>query len=74
MKLRAQFVFILIYGRDRQGRVLKFENDHFLVFLAAWVFFPKFWGKLRGELLEVHKIIRVSHVVSCGILFILFYV
>ena len=50
MKLRAQFVFILIYGRDRQGRVLKFENDHFLVFLAAWVLFPKFWDKLRGDL------------------------
>ena len=25
-------------------------------------------------MLEVHKIIRVPHVVSCGILFILFYV
>ena len=50
MKLRAQFVFIFIYGRDRQGRVLKFENDNFLVFLAAWVLFPKFWGKLRGDL------------------------
>ena len=50
MKLRAEFVFILIYGRDRQVRMLKFENDDFLVFLAAWVFSPKFWGKLRGEL------------------------
>ena len=50
MKLRAKFVFILIHGRDRQGKVLKFENDHFLVFLAAWALFLKFWGKLRGDL------------------------
>ena len=45
MKLRAQFVFILIYDRDRQGRVLKVENDHFLVFLAAWVLSPGFGAR-----------------------------
>ena len=50
MKLNAKFVFILIHGRDRQGKVLKFKNDHFLVFLAAWALFPKFWGKLRCDL------------------------
>ena len=43
--------FILFDDRDWQGGVLKLmKSDHFLVFLAVWVVFPKFLGRLRGEL------------------------
>ena len=49
------------------------KNDQFLVFLAVWVLFPKFLGRLRSGLLELHKIIRLSHVVTCPVVFILFY-
>ena len=38
-------VFILSDDRELQGGVLQImKNDHFLVFLAVWVLFPKFLG------------------------------
>ena len=44
-------VFILLCDRGRQGSVLKrTKNDHFQVFLAVWVFFLRFLGRLRGDL------------------------
>ena len=53
----------------RQGGVLKpTKNNHFQVFLAVWVFFLKFLCSLRSSLM-----IRVSHVMTFPILFILFY-
>ena len=39
-------VFILFYERSCQGGVFKImKNDHFVVFPAVWVFFPKFLGR-----------------------------
>ena len=47
----SPIVFILFYDRDWQGGVLKLmKNDHFLVFLAVWVLFPMFLGRLRSGL------------------------
>ena len=44
-------VFILFYGRNWQEGVFKvMKNDHFFVFLAVWVLFPKFLGRLKGNL------------------------
>ena len=44
-------IFILFDNQDWQEGVLKLmKNDHFLVFLAVWGFFPKFLGTLRGDL------------------------
>ena len=44
--------FNLLCDRDQQGGVLSpTKNDQFQVFLAVWVFFPKFLGRLRGGLL-----------------------
>ena len=43
-------VFILFYDRGWQGEVFKIMKiDHFLVFLAVLVFFPKFLEKLRSS-------------------------
>ena len=48
MKLRAQLFFFSFYDRDWQGGVLRRMKDiQFLVFLAVWVLFPMFLGKLR---------------------------
>ena len=50
------------------------KNDHFLVLLAIWVLSPKIFGQFKEWLmLELHKSIRVSHVVPCPIVVILFY-
>ena len=44
-------VFVLFYRGDWQEGVFKvIKNDHFLVFLAVWVLFPKFLGRLSGDL------------------------
>ena len=44
-------VFILFDHRDWQGGVLQFmKNDQFLVFSAVWILFPKFFGRLWGDL------------------------
>ena len=46
-------VFILLCDRGRQGSVLKrTKNDNFQVFLAVWVFFLRFLGRLRGGLCQ----------------------
>ena len=45
--------FNLVRYRCHHGGVLKLhllKNDPFLVFLAIWVFFPKFLGRLRIDL------------------------
>ena len=40
--------FYLFYEHGCQGGVLKImKNDHFLVFLAVLVLFPKFWDRLK---------------------------
>ena len=39
-------VFILFYERVWQGGVFKvMKNDHMLVFLDVWGFFPRFLGR-----------------------------
>ena len=39
-------VFILFYDRDGQEEGFKvMKIDRFLVFLAYWVLFPRFWGR-----------------------------
>ena len=44
-------VFILFYKRRWKEGVFKVMiNDHFLVFLAVWVLFPKCLSSSRGEL------------------------
>ena len=43
--------FDLLCDRFQQGGVLKLmkmKNDHFLVFLAVWVFLRRFLGRLRS--------------------------
>ena len=70
--------FNLLCDRVQQGGVLKLmKNNRFLLFLvilAVWVFFPKFLGKLKSGLCSNCKKIRwVSHIVTCPIVFILFY-
>ena len=66
-------IFILYDDREWQEKVLQIvKNDHFLVFLI--VFFLKFFGQFNEWLmLELHKTIRVSHIVACPIVVILFY-
>ena len=47
----CQIVFILFYEESWTGEVSNvIKNDHFLVFLAVWVFFHKFLGMLRSGL------------------------
>ena len=44
-------LFILFDDPDWQGGVLKLmKNDHFSVFLAVWVIFLMFLGRLSGDL------------------------
>ena len=44
-------VFLLFCLRSWQGRVFKFmEIDHFLMFLAVFVYFPKFLVRSRDDL------------------------
>ena len=44
MELVRQIVFF--YERGEQGGVFKvMKNDHFLLFLAVWVFSPKFLSR-----------------------------
>ena len=43
--------FNLLCDRVQQEGVLRrTQNDHFLVFLAVFVLFPKFLGRLRNDL------------------------
>ena len=44
-------VFILFYERSWWKGLFKvMKNDHSLVFLAVWILFPKFLGRLRSTL------------------------
>ena len=44
-------IFILFNQENWQGGVLRvMKNYHFVVFLAVWVFFPKFLFTLRSAL------------------------
>ena len=64
-------VFVWFYNGDREEGVFKvMKNDHFLVLLSVWVLSPKFLCRLKWLMLELHKIIRGSHVVACPIVFI----
>ena len=43
--------FLLFHKRGWLGGVFKvMKIDHYLVFLFAWIFFPKFLGTLRSNL------------------------
>ena len=67
--------FILFYERSWQEEVLRFmKNDQFLVFLAVWVLFPMFMGRLMygWSIIKLHEMIKVLHVVACPIIFTLF--
>ena len=51
----ATFAFTIVsclfYDRGCQGGLLKvMESRYFLVFLAVWVIFPRFSGRLRSGL------------------------
>ena len=47
--ITGPIIFILLDNPDWQGGVLKFmKNDHFLVLLAVWIFFPNILGRLMG--------------------------
>ena len=51
------------------------KNDHFLVFLAVQVHFPKFLEKVKEWfMLKLHEMTRLLHIVVCSIvlLFLLF--
>ena len=44
-------IFILFDDPDWRESVLKhMENDHFLVFIAVWVLFPRFLGRFNSAL------------------------
>ena len=44
-------IFILFDDPDWRESVLKhMENDHFLVFIAVWVLFPRFLGRFNSGL------------------------
>ena len=54
--------------------VRKDECYHFQVFLAVWVLFSYVFTQVNEWLIsELRKLIRVSKVVACPILFILFH-
>ena len=43
------FFFFWSYDQGWPGGMLKpMKNDHILVFLAVWIFFPKFLGRLKS--------------------------
>ena len=64
-------VFSLFYGLGRPAGVLRLiKNVHFLIFLAVWVLF--LFGQVKELLtLELHEMIKVSHILACPIVFIL---
>ena len=64
-------VFSLLCGLGRQAGVLRFiKNAHFLIFLGVWVLF--LFGQVKEWLiLELHEMIKVSHILACPIVFIL---
>ena len=73
MQFRAQlflFGFMIEIGREECSNL-----GHFLLFSAVWVGpFPQVSGQvMEWPMLELHKIIRMLHVVSCPIVFLLFY-
>ena len=50
-EILSPIVFVLFYDRYWQGRALKLiKVNHFLVFSAVLVFFPKFLGRLMSGL------------------------
>ena len=59
-------VFILFYGRDCQGGVFKvMENVYFFYIFISCGPFPQVFRQIKEFLmLELHKILRVSHVGS----------
>ena len=68
-------LFYLVLWSKLAGRSAQtYEKWSFFVFLVVWILFPKFLGRLKEWLmLELHKIIRLTHRVACPIVFILFY-
>ena len=64
-------VFSLLCGLGKPAGVLRLiKNAHFLIFLAVWVLF--LFGKVKEWLmLELHEMIKVSHILACTIVFIL---
>ena len=68
-------LFVQFHGRNWQGGVFKFvENDHFLNIFINFGLFPQDFGQVKEKLmLELHKLIRVSHIVAWSIVLLLFY-
>ena len=55
-------VVFLFNDRDWQGGMLKLmKNDHFLVFLAVWIPFPKVLSRLRSGLCQSCIKLQESH-------------
>ena len=69
----SDYFYFIWWSRLVGSSARTYEKWSVLVFLAVWVLFPKFLGRLRSGLLELHKIISLSHVVTCPVVFILFY-
>ena len=70
----SSIVFNFFCERGRQGGVLKpMKKYNVYVFLAILVLSSKFLGRLKSDLLDLHEMIRVSHVVGYPIVFILLY-
>ena len=58
-------VFILFCEQGWDGGVFKvMKKDHFVVFLAVWVVFPKFVGRLRGTYVKAEEN-KISVTCSC---------
>ena len=56
--------------------VQSYGIDHFVVFLVVWVLFPKFWGRVRGDLCGTaknDKSVTCSCVPNCFLLLLLFF-
>ena len=65
-------VFSLLCGLGRPAGVIRLiKNAHFLIFLAVWVLFL-FEQVKEWLILELHETIKVSHILACPIVFILF--
>ena len=59
-------VSILFHKQSWQGGVFKtMKTDHFLVFLAVRVLFPKFLGRLRVAYIRTAWNYKGAHVVLC---------
>ena len=75
LAVACPIIFILFYDRGWRGGVfIVIKIDHFLVFLAVWVFSPQVFRQVEEwPILELHEMIRVLHAIVCPFSLILFY-